>query len=95
MELVNGYPCFNCTDVELAKKGVNPAKPQDNPNSPSYDPSAQGAKASGFDQSAIKFGGGLSALNGTQSSGQNGSNPSGSDSGARQNQPGTTLNITA
>ncbi len=29
MEVVNGYPCRNCTDVENAKKGVDPAKPKD------------------------------------------------------------------
>jgi hypothetical protein len=27
MEIVNGYPCFDCTDVERAKKGENPARP--------------------------------------------------------------------
>jgi hypothetical protein len=27
MELVKGYPCRNCADVELAKKGINPARP--------------------------------------------------------------------
>ena len=32
MEVVNGYPCKNCTDVELAKKGIDPAKPKDGPN---------------------------------------------------------------
>lgn len=28
MELVNGYYCRNCADVELAKKGVDPAHPK-------------------------------------------------------------------
>ena len=32
MEIVNGYPCKNCTDVEYAKKGIDPAKPKDGPN---------------------------------------------------------------
>jgi hypothetical protein len=32
IELVNGYVCRNCTDVELAKKGVDPAHPKDGPN---------------------------------------------------------------
>lgn len=31
MEVVNGYVCRNCTDVEYAKKGVDPARPQDGP----------------------------------------------------------------
>ena len=26
MQIVNGYPCLNCSDTELAKHGVDPAK---------------------------------------------------------------------
>jgi hypothetical protein len=32
MEIVNGYVCKNCTDVDYAKKGVDPAHPKDGPN---------------------------------------------------------------
>jgi hypothetical protein len=32
MEVVNGYACKTCTDVEYAKKGIDPAKPKDGPN---------------------------------------------------------------
>lgn len=28
LEIVNGYVCRDCTDVERAKKGEDPAKPQ-------------------------------------------------------------------
>lgn len=28
MRSVNGYPCRNCADEELAKRGVDPAHPQ-------------------------------------------------------------------
>jgi len=28
MNLVNGYYCRNCADVELAKKGIDPAHPK-------------------------------------------------------------------
>ena len=28
VRLVNGYFCRNCADVELAKKGMDPAKPK-------------------------------------------------------------------
>lgn len=28
MRMVNGYVCRNCADEELAKKGVDPAKPK-------------------------------------------------------------------
>jgi hypothetical protein len=27
IEIVNGYPCTSCTDVENARKGVDPARP--------------------------------------------------------------------
>jgi hypothetical protein len=32
IEIVNGYPCKNCTDVDYAKKGIDPAHPKDGPN---------------------------------------------------------------
>jgi hypothetical protein len=38
--LVNGYICRNCTDIDLAKKGVDPAHP---PNK--FDPTAEAKKA--------------------------------------------------
>jgi len=28
---VNGYSCRNCTEVDLAKKHIDPAHPQDGP----------------------------------------------------------------
>jgi hypothetical protein len=28
-EIVNGYVCRDCTDVGLARKGINPAHPED------------------------------------------------------------------
>lgn len=34
MQIVNGYVCQNCTDVEYAKKGVDPAHPKDPPAQP-------------------------------------------------------------
>ena len=27
MRVVNGYPCRNCADEELAKRGIDPARP--------------------------------------------------------------------
>ncbi|WP_439815020.1 hypothetical protein [Zavarzinia sp. CC-PAN008] len=30
-EIINGYPCRTCTDVENAKKHIDPARPQDGP----------------------------------------------------------------
>ena len=31
MTLVNGYICRDCTDEELAKRGIDPAHPKDGP----------------------------------------------------------------
>jgi len=93
MELVNGYPCFNCTDVDLAKKGINPAHPDTDPRSLNYNPNAPGAKPSGFDNSAVTFGGNLSALNGAQTSEDSGASLG---SGSQQQQPqqrGASLDI--
>ncbi len=32
VEMVNGYVCRNCTDVDYAKKSIDPAHPKDGPN---------------------------------------------------------------
>ncbi|MBU1377665.1 MAG: hypothetical protein KKE02_16490 [Alphaproteobacteria bacterium] len=45
MEVVNGYVCRNCTDVEFAKKGVDPAHPKDGPQGVYADGKAEAAKA--------------------------------------------------
>jgi hypothetical protein len=50
IELVKGYPCFTCSDVALAKKGVDPARPE-------IEPVAKVARR----DPAIRFGGSLSA----------------------------------
>jgi hypothetical protein len=31
MSIVNGYVCFDCTDIDKARKGRNPAEPADGP----------------------------------------------------------------
>jgi hypothetical protein len=31
MEIVNGYRCANCTDVDYAKRNIDPAHPKDGP----------------------------------------------------------------
>lgn len=31
MQIVAGYICLNCADVDLARKGVDPAHPHDGP----------------------------------------------------------------
>ena len=49
---VNGFSCKNCTEVDLAKKNIDPAHPQDGPF---------GVNAKSRDQHgpAIRFGGSL------------------------------------
>ena len=34
IELVNGYVCHNCTDIYLAKRNVDPARPESDPLKP-------------------------------------------------------------
>jgi hypothetical protein len=31
-QIVKGYPCRDCTDVDLAKKRIDPAHPKDGPD---------------------------------------------------------------
>jgi hypothetical protein len=57
LDIVNGYLCLNCADVALAKQGINPAKPQDNPQSPLYNP----AQAKADHGPAFQLSGALSA----------------------------------
>jgi hypothetical protein len=59
MEIVNGYPCKNCTDVDYAKKNIDPAHPKDGPygvNNPEKLAQAKRDKV-------VKFGGALAGLN--------------------------------
>ena len=57
---VNGYSCKNCTDVDYAKKHIDPAHPKDGP----YGVDAKSDPARANDP-AVKFGGKLAALAGT------------------------------
>lgn len=64
MEVVNGYVCRNCSDVEYAKKGVDPAHPKDGPqgahaNGKTEDAQAKDARA--VFGPAVTFGGQLGA----------------------------------
>ena len=60
VQMVNGYPCKDCTDVSNAKKHIDPRHPKDgpygvnaktDPSSPAYDR-----------DTAVTFGGVLSSL---------------------------------
>ncbi|MFI4933311.1 MAG: hypothetical protein ACHP7N_01720 [Caulobacterales bacterium] len=87
IEIVNGYPCQNCTDAALAQKGINPAFPNANPQSPSYDP-AVAAKADHGPAFTLS---GAAATGSSTGSATNGSNTA---PGAPA-QPGSQLNLSA
>ena len=71
MEIVNGFPCKNCTDAEYAKKNIDPAHPKDGPNGVDS-PQKQADKASNASHGpAVTFGGVLAALNPPALSGAN------------------------
>jgi hypothetical protein len=94
--IVNGYVCFDCSDVALAQKGVNPAHP---PNSPDAAQSSAGmTQASSNTQPtpAVTFGGSLSQLQGSSAV----QPPSGAGQTASTTQPspgqtGAQLNVLA
>ena len=61
---VNGFLCKNCTDVDYAKKHIDPAHPKSGPYgiNAKDDPTAQKTAM----PAAVTFGGSLSALNGAR-----------------------------
>ena len=70
VSIVNGYVCFNCTDVANAKKGINPAHPKD-PLHPQTDAQNALAAAKAKDNPAVILSGALSnagTANGTANS---------------------------
>jgi hypothetical protein len=62
MEIVNGYVCMNWSDVALAKKNVDPSKPQNDPNSSG----ASSNTTSNPNTPAVTFAGTLTELNGAK-----------------------------
>jgi hypothetical protein len=63
---VNGYSCKNCTDVDYAKKNIDPAHPKDGP----FGVDKTNAPKPGAPTPAVTFGGGLAGLNPAPSSSQ-------------------------
>jgi hypothetical protein len=55
---VNGYSCKNCTDVDYAKKNIDPAHPADGPF-------GVDAKAKPASSPAVTFGGVLAGVSAT------------------------------
>jgi hypothetical protein len=56
---VNGYSCKNCTDVDYAKKNIDPAHPKDGP----FGIDKTNAPKPGGSSPAVTFGGSLAGLN--------------------------------
>jgi hypothetical protein len=55
---VNGFSCKNCTDVDNAKRHIDPSRPDDGP----YGVNAKPSNGLG-NQASVKFGGALASLN--------------------------------
>jgi hypothetical protein len=55
MEIINGFQCKNCTDVDYARKHIDPAHPKDGP----FGVDNPGKLAKAAHDKAIKFGGSL------------------------------------
>jgi len=66
---VNGYACKNCTDVDYAKKNIDPAHPTDGPFGVNAKdrPPASGAAASRAATPAVTFGGVLAGVSAASS----------------------------
>lgn len=72
-QIVNGYLCFDCADVALAKKGDNPAHPPgspsnptgatpNGPNAPQASGASSGAPGTSHNSPAVVLGGSLASL---------------------------------
>jgi len=67
IQYVNGFPCKTCTDVDNAKKHINPADPKDGPygiyaKDPGGSQAGQGP-TSNSNTTSVLYGGALSSLN--------------------------------
>lgn len=62
MEIVNGYVCRNCTDVEHAKKGVDPARPKESANDTDKASARRADTAPAERGPAVTFGGSLRSV---------------------------------
>ncbi len=75
-QTVNGYICFDCADVALAQKGINPAHPPGSVSNPTgatpqgldNPRSADGAGGASHSPNAVVFGGALASQTGAAAS---------------------------
>ncbi len=94
--MVNGFLCKNCTDVDYAKKHIDPAHPKSGPYGidAKDDPTVKQSTTS----TAVTFGGNLSSLNASQAltGGQSAADPSDAVAAAEPSSAiGTQLDISA
>ena len=94
---VNGFSCKNCTEVDEAKKFIDPKHPQDGPfgiNAKDHKTGTAKADGSSGRSPAVVFGGQLAGLVAAQSTGAAGGSP-GSTSTTYNATTGTRLDISA
>jgi len=97
-QIVNGYVCFNCSDVALAQKDINPAHPPNSPDVSSQSNGAGAAQGSSNTQStpAVTFGGSLSQSQGAAAvQPTNASGDTATTSQPPPNQSGSQLSVYA
>jgi hypothetical protein len=65
MQIVNGFACMNCTDVDHAKKFIDPARPNQDAIVPGPRDAAKkvSSPTSPLTENAVSFGGSLAHLN--------------------------------
>jgi hypothetical protein len=62
---VNGYSCKNCTDVDYAKKNIDPAHPKDGPYGVNAKPISAASSPKAQETPAVTFGGVLAGVSQT------------------------------
>jgi hypothetical protein len=84
--MVNGFSCKNCTDVDNAKKHIDPAHPKSGPYgiNAKDDPTVKSAPSA-----AVTFGGNLNTLNDRQAATSASPEPSNGDAAAQA--PGAAI----
>jgi hypothetical protein len=94
---VNGYLCRNCTDVDYAKKHIDPAHPKSGPYgiNAKNDPTNKNAQSS-----SVVFGGNLVGLNAKQiafDTSDDAKSATGEDAAGKEpaTAPGTQLDVSA
>jgi hypothetical protein len=103
MEVVNGYVCKTCCDVDLAKRNINPADPKDdvhNPKSPNYgkpeDPRNPGKPLPAWEAKSVTFGGSLASLNKPVTAASGASDPTAAPSStSTPYTPGSVVSVSA